>query len=264
MPRIAPVSEPRRAFGRLRRRIADIEKRTFRGPAPIAAPVEHGTIGPMRLAPRAIHELRVGDYRDAPAALGLGLVLASVMAARSHKPLIWIGATRDAFQAGFPYGCGLSVYGVNLDQTLFVHARDQKSLLWAAEEAAQNASIVLCEFWKPHPLLNLTATRRLQLAAQSTGANVLLLRDARDETPSAARTRWRIEAAQSAPDPLDEKGLGRPRWAATLEKCRDGGRGRWVLEWDHDKRELKEAAPHPRRVVSPLVYGSSQKTAASA
>ena len=250
----------RRSLAGLRRRIADIEKREFAGlPNP-----EELACGHVSLARAAVHEFRAGDYRDAPSALGLVLALTSVASAKLPQPIIWIGQTRDAFHAGVPYGCGLHLYGVDSELCIFVHARDAKAVLWAAEEAARHDAIVLIEFWKPHKLLDLTATRRLQLGAEQSGARLFLLRDARDDGPSSARTRWRVGPAPSAEDPLDDRGLGRPRWDVSLEKCRDGGRGRWVLEWDYAERRLVEAAPHSRGVVSALADRSAEEKAAVA
>jgi len=250
----------RTELARLRRRITDIEKREF-----AAIPeADDLACGPVSLARGAVHEFRAGDYRDAPSALGLVLALAGAASADHAQPIIWIGQTREAFHEGVPYGCGLNFYGVHAELCIFVHARDTKAVLWAAEEAARHEGIVLIEFWKPHKLLDLTATRRLQLGAEQSGARLFLLRDARDEGPSAARTRWRVAPAPSAQDLLDERGLGRPRWDAALEKSRDGDRGRWVLEWDHAERRLVEAAPHSRGMVSAMADGPSEKDTAVA
>ncbi len=250
----------RRSLAGLRRRIADIEKREFAG----IPEADDLACGPVSLARGAVHEFRAGDYRDAPSVLGLALALAGAASAGRAQPIIWIGQTRDAFHDGVPYGCGLNYYGVDSALCIFVHARDEKAVLWAAEEAARHDAIVLIEFWKPHSLLDLTATRRLQLGAEQSGARLFLLRDARDEGPSAARTRWRVSPAPSAEDPLDERGLGRPRWDVVLEKSRDGGRGWWVLEWDHAERRLVEAAPHSRGVVPAMADGQAEENAAFA
>ena len=250
----------RRSLAGLRRRIADIEKREFAG----LPGTDDLACGPVSLARGAIHEFRAGDYRDAPSVLGLVLALAGAASADRAQPIIWIGQTRDVFHEGVPYGCGLNFYGVDSTLCIFVHARDAKAVLWAAEEAARHDAMVLIEFWKPHALLDLTATRRLQLGAEQSGARLFLLRDARDEGSSAARTRWRVASAPSAEDPLDERGLGQPRWCAVLEKSRDGGRGRWVLEWDHAERRLVEAAPHSRRVVPAMAEGPFEEATAIA
>lgn len=255
-----PVIARRRALARLRRRIADIEKQDFKG----LPNTDELSCGPIRLARGAVHEFRAGDWRDAPAALGLALAVTGAARAERAQPLVWIAQSGARFHDGIAYASGLSAYGVNHDDCVFVHARDIKSALWAAEEAAHLSGIVLIECWKPHRLLDLTATRRLQLAAERSGARLILLRDARDQASSVARTRWRVAPAPSAEDPLDEKGLGRPRWDVGIEKSRVGERGGWVLEWDHAHRRLIEAPPDSRGVVSEVVHGSSEEAAAVA
>ena len=51
----------------------------------------------------------------------------------------------------------------------------------------------------------------------------------REATGSAAATRWRIASAPSEPA-AGELGLGAPRWRVTLERCRGGRTGAWILE----------------------------------
>lgn len=232
----------RRRFSRLRRRLEMLENEGLKSAPPAVC-----ACGPVRLALGALHELRAADWRDAPAAQGLALALAGRIAAAAGKPVVWIGQGRDAFLGGRAYAHGLSAFGVNPDETIFVYPHTAQEILWAAEEATRSPDVaaVVVEFFAAHRLLDLTASRRLQLAAESSGATAILLRDARDEEPSAARTRWRIGAAPSAHDPYDFKASGAPRWRAVLERCREGGHGEWVLEWDSEKRELIKAAADP-------------------
>jgi len=250
----------RQTLARLRRRIADIERQDFTA----LAGADALCCGPVPIVQGAVHEFRAGDYRDAPSALGLGLSLSSMAIAERRQPLVWITHAQEALHAGIVYGNGLSLYGVNLDDCIFVHARNAMAALWSAEEAVCHGCLVLLEFWTPHRLLDLTATRRLQLGAEKSGARLFLFRHRRDEGASAAYTRWHVTSAPSAKDPLDERGLGRPRWAAALEKSREGARGRWVLEWDHASRRLCEIAPHSGALVSNVVDGSFEKTPAVA
>ena len=83
--------------------------------------------------------------------------------------------------------------------------------------------------------LGLTASRRLQLAAEASGVPTLALRRwwtvaERDLTglPTAAATRWRI-APQASPAP-PVPGLGRARWQVDLLRCRGGEPRSWILE----------------------------------
>jgi len=255
-----PVIARRQALARLRRRIADIERQEFAG----LPDTDDLHCGPVPISHGAVHEFRAADYRDAPSALGLALCLSSMAMAKRRQPLVWITHARDALQAGVTYGNGLPLFSANLDECVFVHARDAMSALWSAEEALCHGCLVLLEFWTPHRLLDLKTTRRLQLGAEKSGARLFLFRHMRDQGASAAYTRWRVAPALSANDPLDEKGLGEPRWDAVLEKSREGARGRWVLEWDHANRRLGEISPNSYGLVSQMVDGLSEKSAAVA
>ena len=222
--------------------------------------------GPARLTMGALHEIRAGDYRDQPAAQGLALALAGKIAREAAKPIVWIGQAHESFSSGRAYGGGLSFFGLNTDEIIFVYPRTAQEILWAAEEAARTSgvAVVLVELFKPHKLLDLTATRRLQLAAEASGATPILLRSTKDEGPSAARTRWRVSAAPSACDEYDQKSSGNPRWGVALERCREGGRGNWVLEWDYAKRKLYEAPPLYGGAVSKMVHRPPQARGAVA
>ncbi len=87
--------------------------------------------------------------------------------------------------------------------------------------------------------LTLTASRRLQLAAERSGVPAFALRRSRRHAdpdlaaPNAAATRWRLAALPSAP-PLPEvpdvPGLGRTRWQPDLVRCRGGEPRSWIVE----------------------------------
>lgn len=255
-----PASKVRPRLEALRRHIETLEKKG----TPHASPAPLCAVGPLSLAPGSLHEVRACDWRDAPAAYGLALVMAGKITAKTGKPTVWVGEEQAAYAVGRSYGCGFSFFGVNLSDVIAVCSRNAQETLWAAEEAAAaDVGAVLIEFLKPHRLLDLTATRRLQLAAEKSGAAPILLRSDSDAAPSAARTRWRIAAAPSAADIYDLKASGNPRWRIELERRRDGGRGAWVLEWDDETRELREAAFHGRAAPE-VVHRPHQETAAVA
>jgi protein ImuA len=85
--------------------------------------------------------------------------------------------------------------------------------------------------------LPLTASRRLQLAAASSGVTAFVLRRWRSGTqaaaerlaPVAAATRWRVSARPSRP--IDnEPGIGRLLWQVELLRCRGGVPAQWIVE----------------------------------
>jgi len=171
--------------------------------------------------------------------------------ATPKRPALWILRGRDL------YAPGLAAYGLTPDRLVAVRAVRPVDALWAMEEALRcsTLSAVLGELAG----LDLTASRRLQLAAESSGVTGFLL-DAsagasggrnqwmagrpmaggRTEGLSAAVTRWRLDAVPSldeeedaAPRPAGgPPGLGMPRWSVMLERCRGGRPGIWTLAWD--------------------------------
>jgi protein ImuA len=84
--------------------------------------------------------------------------------------------------------------------------------------------------------LDLTVSRRLNLAATPRATPLVLLRGSAPAGTSAAATRWRIASAPAARDPFGT--FACPRWTATLERCRNGRTGKWLIEWDHVAHRL--------------------------
>ena len=81
----------------------------------------------------------------------------------------------------------------------------------------------------------MTASRRLQLAAEGSGVIGLALRRWRQQAdatefrqPTAAMTRWRVSVLPSTPLPV--RGIGRARWGLELIRCRGGGAATFELE----------------------------------
>ncbi len=158
--------------------------------------------------------------------------------ATPKAPALWILRGRDL------YAPGLAAYGLTPDRLVAVRAVRAVDALWAMEEALRCSALsaVLGELEG----LDLTASRRLQLAAESSGVTGFLLdlgagmssrRSGRPEGLSAAVTRWRLDAAPSQDEEEDRAprpagglpGLGAPRWSVALERCRGGRPGRWTL-----------------------------------
>src|SRR5690606_33522627 len=83
--------------------------------------------------------------------------------------------------------------------------------------------VVVIELWGDPPALDLTASRRLALAAETSGVSALLLRMGAAAGPSAARTRWQVSAAPSVP--LAANAPGYPGWNIELLRQRGGPAG---------------------------------------
>ena len=114
-------------------------------------------------------------------------LLGRLMAAGGH--VVWIGPRDELFAPG------LAELGLAPERLIMVGPRARAARLWALEEALRSPGLAaaLAEVDR----LSLTESRRLQLAAEAKGVSALLLRPpGAGATPSAAATRWLIEAAQ--------------------------------------------------------------------
>ncbi|MCB2113145.1 MAG: hypothetical protein KDD85_06295 [Parvularculaceae bacterium] len=231
------------AIERLKERLARLEPRTKL--KRVSSPVIGGRDEPVwrDLAPGALHEIAGSDWRDGAAASFYALAMASRLAHARRGDLVIVSLKSDARDAGLLYAPKGALCGVDAMRIALCFAGDVETLLWAAEDAARSPSVaaLIIETCKPHRLLNLTATRRLQLAAEASGATPILLRSAHDSAASSAFRRLRVTPAPSAADSYDAAAPGRLRWRVAIERCRLGNCGEWIVEWDDETGELKEA-----------------------
>lgn len=221
-----------RAIAILRDRIARIEQVHSRGPAPRAVslgiPAIDQTLpgGGLRLG--ALHEA-VSAGPDTEHAAAATLFTAGIIA-RLDGPVLWVLRQADLFAPG------LASAGLHPDRVLFAEAG--KDVLPIAEEGVRHPGLaaVVAE---PAGRIGLTASRRLQLAAEQSGILAVLIRRSQgfDDPvlvePSAAVTRWRV-AMQPSPPALPHApsvpGLGRAQWRLELMRCRGGKSGSWIVE----------------------------------
>jgi protein ImuA len=192
------------------------------------------------LALGALHELAPVSELQLGSALGFGLAIAALAAAggqqESGRQVLCIQTDFAALEAGTPYGLGLDRLGLSMARLLIVRVAHPRDALWAFEEALKCPALaaVLAELPAAGAAADLTATRRLSLAAQAGGGLGLLLRHRLYPLPSAAMTRWQIAAAASEPDRFG--GLGGTRFDLSLNRNRRGRCGRWIAGWNHDER----------------------------
>ena len=106
--------------------------------------------------------------------------------------------------------------------------------LFALEEALKCRALSVAIAELHGEAADLTATRRLILAAREGGVLGLLLRPQPSEAPSAAATRWQAAGCPSEPDELG--GLGRTAFTLSLTRNRRGPVGRWTVAWDHHEQ----------------------------
>ena len=185
------------------------------------------------IAPAALHELYADRASTATAVAGCGLGFVS---GDGTRPVLWVRQHLAELEAGAPYAPGLGEYGLDPGRTILVRARDGTAALQAGLEGARTAGLgaVLIELWGAARAYDLTASRRLALAARASGATVLLLRVAATPQPSAAETRWRIQSAPSAA--LAARAPGAPAFHLTLLRARSRQEGlSYRLEWNRDE-----------------------------
>jgi protein ImuA len=192
------------------------------------------------LALGALHDIAPAR----PAELGAAFGFAVAIAALTGRPALWIQTDFAAAEAGAPYGPGLDLFGLPMERLLHLRVARPLDVLWAFEEALKSPALaaVLAELPETGAVADLTATRRLALAARAGGGLGLLLRHKLSPLPTAAMTRWEIAAAPSQPDAFG--GLGRTAFDLSLRRNRRGHSGRWIVCWNHDERSfLPEALP---------------------
>jgi protein ImuA len=170
-------------------------------------------------------------HGDRPAAFGFAIALTARALAARRGPAVLIAARRCLADFGEPYGHGLRQLGLDVGRLVLVETRLDKDALWATEEALRSEVGAAAVAGAVEGNLDLTMSRRLNLAAAGSGAPLILLRPPITAGTSAATTRWRIAAAPSARDRFGAFSFC--RWSVALERCRNGRPGRWLLEWNH-------------------------------
>ncbi len=202
----------------------------------------------------ALHEFYAAAEADAASTIGVILALAL---GPSPRPLLWARQDAVSRERGTPYPPGLREYGFDPAEILFVQVRDAQAVLQAGLEGARCAALgaVVIELWDDAHALDLTASRRLALAAQASGTPVLMARISAQPCPSAAETRWQVRAAPSRV--LAANAPGNPVIILDLLRHRGGvSQGTWHLEWNRDSRSFDDLARPARPVPTPPLHGA--------
>ena len=169
------------------------------------------------LAFGALHEV-AGGGADAVHGAAAALFVAGI-AARTRGDILWCLTRPDLFAPA------LAQAGLHHDRVIYVEADREEDVLTNFEEGLRFGGLgaVVAELVR----LPMTASRRLHLAAETSGTIGNALRRLRRPTeaadfgqPTAATTRWRISVLPS--EPLPVPGIGRARWLAELIRARAG------------------------------------------
>ena len=196
-----------------------------------------------------LHEVYAATTDDAGSAAGFASAVA-VGLTEPNQAVLWLRGQRAVHLGGVIQGNGWTELGGAPDVGLLGVTPDEMALLRAAADALRCAALgaVIVEAWGRMQVLDLTASRRLALAAEKSGVPLVLLRIDTTPVPSAAQTRWQVAAAPSRA--LAGNAPGIPTFDVTLLRQRSGPCGlAWRLEWDRDQRTFREA-PLSGAVVS--------------
>ena len=219
------VQDLRRLLPRLERAAAETRALPFGVPALDSYLPQGG------LAFGALHEVAPEHEADEPAAFGF---VTALLGGLPQGPVCLVFTRR---KPGRPHGHGLNTLGLDPGRVILVET-DDKQALWAMEEALRSA-VPAAVVGALDTGLDLKTSQRLHLAAGESGRLLVLMRPAR-AGPSAAMTRWRVAAAAAARDRFDL--IARWRWRVTLERCRNGRPGEWLVEFDHATHRFSLAA----------------------
>jgi len=149
---------------------------------------------------------------------------AVLSAAQYDAPLLWVRAGWRQEQLNPPGFVGL----LNPDKLLVASAKNDTEVLAVAEESLRSGVLPLVVMELSSPL-DLTAGRRLQLAAK-TGASTALAIIPEGMGSNAAQTRWRCSPVY---DPDDSTLL-----RCELIKNKAGTLGVWNVRWSQATRRI--------------------------
>lgn len=242
---------------RLRTRIRQMERDERPPPAvlPFGVAALDQWLPERGLRLSALHEV-AGGGGDAVHGAAAALFVAGILA-RLEGPVLWCLTYPDLFAPA------LAGAGLHPDRVIYAEAGDETAVLQVMEEGLRHGGLagVVGETGR----LPMTASRRLQLAAEATGGLGLVLRRWRHAgaaeqlaQPSAAVSRWRIATLPSAPLPV--AGVGRARWRVELLRCRGAEPGSWDLEACDAQGRLAVPA---ELVDRPVAAAAGQRRAAA-
>lgn len=215
-------------------RIADIEGEKPRFGISLLATGHRGMDRALGggLARGRLHELFTAEEADAASSAGF----ATMLACRVEGGIVWLREERAERRGGALFASGLIQAGLDPNRLILGVLPDPLTVLRAAVDVARcpELALVVIELWGDSRPINLTASRRLALAAEASGVTLLMVRVAAEPRPSAAQTRWKVRSAPSRP--LEANAPGHPTFEVELlrQRGRPAG-GIWQVEWSRDE-----------------------------
>jgi protein ImuA len=195
-----------------------------------------------------LHEIAAAtaSLNDDAAATLFAAGIAARFASGHGRTVLWALSKFDL------YAPGIEQVGLGPDCILYAQGSKDTQVLAMAEDGLRDGSLacVIAEV----KAADMTATRRLQLAASDGRTPMLLYRRHRTRercplgTLSAAMTRWRIGCVESARLPFP--GVGRSRWSVELARQRAGNPFTLELEACDEQGRLALPAAAPDRATA--------------
>jgi len=181
------------------------------------------------------------------AATGFVAGLATRVAADKHS--LWIRQDFSMHEFGELSPTGLFELGLDPAHILLLSVANASDGLRAAHDALSCAALgaVVIEILGSPKILDLTASRRLMLAATQKTVTALLLRFGAQPEASTAETRWLVRGSASQTQNED---WGHPAFEVDLIRNRHGKTGHWFMEWNCDGRIFQSSAAIDRAMVS--------------
>lgn len=224
---LEPKVRSKPALDELRAQIRRIEgsRRRAKSVLPFGVPEVDARLPDGGLVRGALHEVAGGGNAAVDGAAAA--LFTAGIAARTKGKVLWCITRPDLFAPA------LAQAGLAPDRVIYVEAGDDQAVLACFEEGLRHGglSAAVAEVAR----LSMTASRRLQLAAEGTSTIGIALRRWRRQTeaadfgqPTAAVTRWRVSVLPS--EPLPVPGVGRHRWLVELIRCRAGDSADFEVE----------------------------------
>jgi protein ImuA len=248
----------------LRARIARLERGAIWRQRPVASfgvPAIDRHLPGGGLVRGALHEV-AGAGPETEHGAAAALFIAGWLA-RMRGHVLWVLGRTDLFAPALA-GVGLAPHRV-----VYAEAGNPDAVLFAMEEGLRHPGLAAV-VGEISGKLSLTASRRLQLAAETSGVTAIALRRSRRHDdpvlaePTAAVTRWRLSALPSPP-PLpqspDVPGLGPALWRLELVRCRRGEPSTWIVEACDAKGRLRLAANVADRSAAQAGLGRLRRAA---
>jgi protein ImuA len=216
---------------------------------PIRTPLDHGEADLCLkggLQHGVLHEVFAAIGHET-AATGFVAGLAARVAADKYS--LWIRQDFSAYEFGEISPLGLLELGFDPARMFLLSVGNASDGLRAAHDALSCAAlgVVVIEILGNPKILDLTASRRLTLAAAQKTVTAFLLRLNAQPDASTAETRWLVRGAASHTQNED---WGYPTFEVDLVRNRHGKTGHWLMEWNCDGRIFQSSTADHGAMVS--------------